>query len=179
MGGLFSIAATAASDEGIEVGDINNDAEAVFDALDMVQSGLRSVAADFIMKNAGYNLVADKRAESSEDCGYAVRRQWMTFKDDEEYCFYLEKKAKYSDWEEPSEDVYNSLAEYGLGERYYYYRAILDCALSDKEEKKPSLTDLTDLTIGGVPEFLFSMRAAFIEELPDGQCHPPATTCIN
>ena len=155
---------------------VDNDSDFVFEALDMVQTGIQSVTADFIVKNAGYQLVADQRMDSAEECGYSVGRQWMTLRDDEEYCFYLAGSPEEDDRVEADEGVYESLANYGLGERYHYYRSILDCALSGWEVKLP---DLSSLPIGGVPACLFNMEAIYLDRKATGQCDAFGSSCTH
>ncbi|KAK2764041.1 hypothetical protein FQN54_009660 [Arachnomyces sp. PD_36] len=138
---------------------LDDDSQAAFDSLEIVRTAIRSITADLILRNSGFMLAADKRATSGEDCGYGTGRQWMNLKDDEWYCFYLLESTD-TGYYEAKEEVYEALADYGLGEREYYYRAILDCALSDNENKKP---DLSNLPIGGVAECMFSVPAKWYD----------------
>ncbi|RGP61322.1 hypothetical protein FLONG3_10556 [Fusarium longipes] len=125
--------------------------------------------ANNVMKAANLRLVGDKRIGSQEDCGYATGRQWMSFKDSENYCFYLMKFDEHgmhgAKWTEAGEDVYANMAKYKLGLRDPYYRAIIDCATSGEEG-----LNLDNLGFNNIPVCFFDLEAFFLEHNDAPEC---------
>ncbi|GKU17171.1 unnamed protein product [Fusarium langsethiae] len=72
------------------------------------------------------------------------------------------------DWVEAEEVIYEKMADYGLGDREKYYRAVLDCALSDVND-----IDVGNLAWGEIPQCYFNLPAVFIEKDKNVGCGDP------
>ncbi|KAL5603764.1 hypothetical protein FOVSG1_006514 [Fusarium oxysporum f. sp. vasinfectum] len=152
---------------------LDDDAKAVQVAISSISNNIKPKVANDIMKAAKLHLVADKDVKSREDCGYATGRQWMSLKDGEEYCFYImrNKNGHQHNWVNVDADIYEKMASYGLGNREQYYRAVLDCALSDVDD-----VDVGNLSWGTIPTCYFNLPAVFVEKQPNGAvCTIPGT----
>lgn len=92
----------------------------------------------------------------------------MNVKGIEQYCFYLmkyEAQGMHGEtWTEATEDIYGSMAEYKLGLRDPYYRAIV--ALSSKKALK-----LDNLGWNNFPICFFNLEAFFIEHNDGPECN--------
>ncbi|KAF5008733.1 hypothetical protein FDECE_4970 [Fusarium decemcellulare] len=138
----------------------DDDAVSVNLVLRSVGNNLAKKVANSVMKSAGLVLVADKSEGSltQEDCGYSPGRQWMELKDGQFYCFYLMRKNGGA-YDEVDANVYEKMAEQGLGDREPYYRAVIDCALSGGAE-----LDASNLVFNEIPLCYFDLPATFIEK---------------
>lgn len=133
--------------------------------------------ASNVMKSANIRLVADKRAKDSEACGYATGRQWMPLRDGEEYYFYLMRfypqSGRGGNWAEATEDVYENMTKYNLGNREPFYRGILDCALSENKDLQ-----LNNLGFNRIPVCFFDLEAHFIDGNDDPKYNNPAVNAV-
>ncbi|PCD19050.1 hypothetical protein FGRA07_05855 [Fusarium graminearum] len=153
---------------------LDDDAAAVKVAISSISNNIKTKVANDVMKAAKLHLVADKRDGfgNREDCGYSTGRQWMSLKDGEEYCFYIMRNNpnnnRIKDWVEAEEGIYEKMADYGLGDREKYYRAVLDCALSVADD-----IDVGNLAWGEIPQCYFNLPAVFIEKDNNVGCGDP------
>lgn len=158
---------------------LDNDSDAVFDALESVAEGVKSATAHLILKNAGFVLAVDKTKESEDDCK-AKGLVWMKVPGDKDsHCMYLAKED--NNYPQAKEDIFKSMEKYALGDRRVYYGEILKCAVSDIEDKdKPNLGSLN---IGEVPECQFGMKAVYLsrnKEYSENDCglgHASGSAC--
>ncbi|KAF5658682.1 hypothetical protein FHETE_9747 [Fusarium heterosporum] len=148
---------------------LNDNSEPVMSLISSIAGSIQPKIANNIMKAANIRLVADKRIGSQEDCGYATGRQWMNFKDSEQYCFYLMRFDEHglhgAKWTEATEDVYANMVKYNLGNRDPYYSAILDCATSPEK----GLTS-ANLGVNNIPVCFFDLEAYFLEHNDGPEC---------
>ncbi|KAF4437392.1 hypothetical protein F53441_13069 [Fusarium austroafricanum] len=151
---------------------LDNDSAAVKNAIGSITNNIKPKIANNVMKTANLRLVADKRLKDREACGYATGRQWMALKEGEEYCFYLMRFNPSGmfggSWTEATEDVYENMAKYNLGNRDPFYRGVIDCALSADKELK-----LDNLGFNRIPVCFFDLEAWFIDRNDDPQCNSP------
>jgi hypothetical protein len=149
---------------------LNDKSQAVQKLINSISGSIQPKIANNVMKAASLRLVADKRIGSQEDCGTATGRQWMNFKEGEDYCFYIMKFDEHGlyggSWTEAGEDVYTSMAKYSLGLRDPYYRAIIDCATSGEEG-----LNLEKLGYNNIPVCFFDLDAFFIERNDGPECN--------
>ncbi|KAG5654902.1 hypothetical protein KAF25_010947 [Fusarium avenaceum] len=154
-----------------------NDGEVVQSAIGSITQRVMPKIASNVMKSANIRLVADKRAKDREACGYATGRQWMPLRDGEEYCFYLMRfypqSGRGGNWAEATEDVYENMAKYNLGNREPFYRGILDCALSENKDLR-----LDNLGFNRIPVCFFDLEAHFIDGNDDPKCNNPAVNAV-
>ncbi|KAF5022515.1 hypothetical protein F66182_5417 [Fusarium sp. NRRL 66182] len=154
---------------------IDDDAEAVRLAISSISNNIKSKVANDVMKAANLRLVADRRdnVKTREECGYAPGRQWMALRDGEEYCFYIMRyNANSINVENVGDDIYEKMASYGLGNREQYYRAVLDCALSDAGD-----VDVNNMGWGEIPTCYFNLPAIFVNEPPEHGCSISMAGC--
>ncbi|KAJ3527967.1 hypothetical protein NM208_g10443 [Fusarium decemcellulare] len=157
---------------------LNDDAAAVAAAFESVGNNVKTKIINEVMKSVGLHLVADTRpnVDTQEKCGYAPGRQWMELKDGQFYCFYLMRSYstgyKEPDWEEAGEIVYAKMAEYKLGNRDAYYRALINCALSGGGEVDPAT-----LVWNEVPHCYFNLPAVFVKNGVRGDCASEKKDC--
>ncbi|KAJ3548454.1 hypothetical protein NM208_g1003 [Fusarium decemcellulare] len=118
-----------------------------------------AVSVNLVLRSVGNNLA--KKVANSVMKRTAVippGRQWMELKDGQFYCFYLMRKNGGA-YDEVDANVYEKMAEQGLGDREPYYRAVIDCALSGGAE-----LDASNLVFNEIPLCYFDLPATFIEK---------------
>jgi hypothetical protein len=156
---------------------IDDDEEIVRQTVGSISNNIQKKVANDVMKAARLHLVADRRdnVRSRESCGFSPGRQWLELKPGEEYCFYIMRHNnnpnRDNEWVEASEDIYQKMASYGLGDREAYYRANINCALNGGENKDQ--IDLKNMIWGKVPTCYFNLPTVFIDPDNTAGCGSP------
>jgi hypothetical protein len=68
-------------------------------------------------------------------------------------------------WNEVGDDIYKKMANFGLGDRDPYYKAIIDCALNKGD--KGDEVDTSNLAMRQIPRCFFDLPAVFVEQVHD------------
>ncbi|KAG7122187.1 hypothetical protein HYQ44_003085 [Verticillium longisporum] len=141
---------------------LENDSADVTGALQATVDAVKMKVVDQILQSSGYYLLVDRHDNTLELCGTPLGRQWMPVRVGEaDHCMYVAKVGEGlgSFYEAPAE-VYEAMAEYGLGNRMAYYRILLDCALNSAGD--PSVR--TDALVPGqIPLCYFNMKAVYLD----------------
>ncbi|KAM0347335.1 hypothetical protein ACHAPU_004854 [Fusarium lateritium] len=146
---------------------LDDDAETVSVTLGSITNNIQKKVANDVMKSAQLYLVADKLtgADSREKCGYDTGRQWLPLREGEEYCFYIMRNKpdpnREGEWTEVGADIYEKMADFGLGDRESYYSALIDCALNKGDNDD---VDTSNLAMGEIPRCFFNMPVMFVEK---------------
>ncbi|KAI6760278.1 hypothetical protein HG530_009138 [Fusarium avenaceum] len=84
-----------------------------------------------------------------------------------------QRSGRGGNWAEATEDVYENMAKYNLGNREPFYRGILDCALSENKDLQ-----LDNLGFNRIPVCFFDLEAHFIDGNDDPKCNNPALNAV-
>ncbi|RBR04865.1 hypothetical protein FVER53590_03619 [Fusarium verticillioides] len=145
---------------------LDNDIELVRDTLYSITNNTQMKVANDVMKASKLHLVADKLGgkNSREDCGKTTGRHWLPLRDGEEYCWYIMRNDPdpngVGEWTEVGEDIYKKMADFGLGDRETYYKALIDCALNKGDSDE---VDTSNLVQGEIPRCFFNLNTVFVE----------------
>jgi hypothetical protein len=146
---------------------LDDNTKTVTETLNSITSNIQKKVANDVMKSAKLHLVADKltgASDSREACGYNTGRQWLPLRDGEEYCFYIMRNNpdpnREGEWTEVGSDIYEKMADFGLGDREPYYNALIDCALNGDPDK----LEVNTLDYGKAPTCFFNMPVVFVEK---------------
>ncbi|KAF4453910.1 hypothetical protein F53441_3435 [Fusarium austroafricanum] len=154
---------------------LDDDVETVRVTLGSITNNIQKKVANDVMKAGKLHLVADKfsgASESREKCGFKTGRQWLPLRDGEEYCFYIMRHDQHGNggWAEVGDDIYKKMADFGLGDREPYYKALIDCALNKGDNDD---VDTSNLVQGEIPRCFFNMPAVFVEPKGGKACGSP------
>ncbi|KAF5633932.1 uncharacterized protein FTJAE_6918 [Fusarium tjaetaba] len=145
---------------------LDDDVETVRVTLGSITNNIQKKVANDVMKASKLHLVADKlgKKNSKEDCGDTTGRHWMPLRDGEEYCWYIMRNDPdpngVGEWTEVDEDIYKKMADFGLGDRETYYKALIDCALNKGDSDE---VDTSNLVQGEIPRCFFNLNTVFVE----------------
>ncbi|RBQ67174.1 hypothetical protein FVER14953_03619 [Fusarium verticillioides] len=145
---------------------LDNDVDTVRVTLGSITNNIQKKVANDVMKASKLHLVADKlgKKNSQEDCGETTGRHWLPLRDGEEYCWYIMRNDPdpngVGEWTEVGEDIYKKMADFGLGDRETYYKALIDCALNKGDSDE---VDTSNLVQGEIPRCFFNLNTVFVE----------------